>query len=196
MSNRNLLRSLALATSLFALPVLAEPVEWPIDPAHTHVGFVVPHLMISEVEGEFRTFSGKALLEEKDLTKSQVELSIDATSIDTGNADRDKHLKSAEFFDVQNHPKITFKSTKITKAGKGYKLKGELTIHGVTKEVTLDATLSEAIVNPWGKQVRAGKITGKIKRADFGLNWNKTLDKGGVLVGEEVTLDIKFELSK
>ena len=190
------LRALALASSLFVLPALAEPVEWTIDPAHTHVGFSVAHLVVSEVEGEFKTFSGKAQLDEKDLTKSQVEFSIDAASIDTGNADRDKHLKSAEFLDVQNHPKITFKSTKITKAGKGYKLKGELSIHGVTKEVTLDATLSEPVANPWGKQVRGGKITGKIKRADFGLTWNKPLDKGGLLVGEEVTISIKLEVNK
>jgi polyisoprenoid-binding protein YceI len=196
MFHRNVLQSLALACSLFALPVLAEPVAWEIDAAHTRVGFSVPHLMVSEVEGAFKTFSGSALLEEKDLTKSQVEFSIDAASIDTGNADRDKHLKSAEFFDVQNHPKITFKSKKITKAGKAYKLQGDLTIRGVTKPVTLDATLSEPIANPWGKQVRGGKITGKIKRSDFGLNWNKTLDKGGVVVGEDVTLSIKLELNK
>jgi polyisoprenoid-binding protein YceI len=196
MFKRNLLQSLALASSLFVLPVLAEPVEWTIDPAHTHVGFSVAHLVVSEVEGEFKTFSGKALLEEKDLTKSQVEFSIDVGSIDTGSGDRDKHLKSAEFFDVQNHPKITFKSSKISKAGKGYKLKGELTIRGVTKEVTLDATLSEPIVNPWGKQVRGGKISGKIKRGDFGITWNKPLDKGGLVVGDDVTIDIKLELNK
>lgn len=193
---RKALQSLALACSLFALPVLAEPAPWAIDPAHTRVGFSVPHLVVSEVEGAFKTFTGSALLEEKDLTKSQVELSIDAASIDTGNADRDKHLKGADFFDVQNHPKITFKSAKITKAGKGYKLKGDLTIRGITKPVTLDATLSEPVADPWGKQVRAGKITGKIKRSDFGISWNKTLDKGGVLVGEDVALDIKIELTK
>jgi polyisoprenoid-binding protein YceI len=196
MINRKALQSLALACSLFALPVLAEPVAWEIDPAHTHVGFSVAHLVVSEVEGAFKTFSGKALLEEKDLTKSEVEFSIDTASIDTGNADRDKHLKSPDFFDAQSHPKITFKSSKITKAGKGYKLKGDLTIRGVTKPVTLDATLSEPINDPWGKQVRAGKISGKIKRADFGLAWNKTLDKGGLLVGEDVTIAIKLELKK
>lgn len=196
MLRRKALQSLALACSLFALPVLAETVAWEIDPAHTRVGFIVPHLMVSEVEGSFKTFSGTAQLDEKDLTKSLVEFSIDAASIDTGNADRDKHLKSAEFFDVQNHPKITFKSTKISKAGKGYKLAGDLTIHGVTKPVTLEATLSQPIANPWGKQVRGGKITGKVKRSDFGLNWNKTLDKGGVLVGEDVTINIKLELNK
>jgi polyisoprenoid-binding protein YceI len=196
MRNRKALQSLALACSLFALPVLAEPVAWEIDMAHTRVGFSVAHLVVSEVEGNFKTFSGSALLEEKDLTKSVLELSIDAASLDTGSADRDKHLKSADFFDVQNHPKITFKSTKITKAGKGYKIKGDITIRGVTKPVTLDATLSEPITNPWGKQVRGGKISGKVKRGDFGLAWNKTLDKGGVLVGEDVTIAIKFELNK
>jgi polyisoprenoid-binding protein YceI len=160
------------------------------------VGFSVTHMVVSEVDGEFKKFSGKALLDDKDLTKSSVEFSIDAASINTDNADRDKHLRSPDFFDAEKFPKLTFQSTKITKAGKGYKLKGNLTIHGVTKEVTLDAQVSEPIANPWGKQVRGVKITGKVKREDFGLAWNKTLDKGGLVVGSEVALNIKLELNK
>jgi polyisoprenoid-binding protein YceI len=190
------LGSLAVLSALLALPAAAEPVEWAIDAAHAHVGFSVSHMVVSEVDGNFKTFSGKALIDEKDLTKSQVEFSIDAASINTDNADRDKHLRSAEFFDTEKFPKITFKSTKITKAGKGYKLKGDLTIHGVTKEVTLDAQVSEAITNPWGKQVRGVKLSGKVKRDDYGLTWNKTLDKGGLAVGNEVTLNVKLELNK
>jgi polyisoprenoid-binding protein YceI len=190
------LRSLALMSALMALPALAEQSEWAIDAGHARVGFTVSHMVVSEVDGEFKTFSGKALLDDKDLTKSQVEFSIDVASINTDNADRDKHLRSPDFFDATKFPKITFKSTKITKAGKGYKLKGDLTIRGITKEVTLDAQVSEALTNPWGKQVRGVKINGKIKRDDFGITWNKSLDKGGVVLGSDVALNVKLELNK
>jgi polyisoprenoid-binding protein YceI len=208
MFTRASLQALALFSALAALPVSAQSTqatpapapaaqsEWTIDNAHTHVGFSVGHMVFSEVEGEFRTFQGKVWLDEKDPSKSHVEFTADIASINTNNEDRDKHLRSPDFFDAAKFPKLTFKSTKISKAGKGYKLKGELTIHGVTKEVTLDATLSDSVQNPWGKLVRAAKISGKIKREDFGLTWNKTLDKGGVLVGSEVTIDVKLELNK
>jgi polyisoprenoid-binding protein YceI len=195
MKIQSLLPSLALTSVLFSSAAFAAPTEWTIDPAHTSIGFTVPHMVVSEVDGRFKTFTGKALLEEADLTKSTVEFSADVVSIETGDAKRDEHLKSPDFFDAAKFPKLTFTSTKITKAGKGYKLKGNLTIHGVSKEVTLDATLSQAVKNPWGIQVRAAKITGKIKREDFGLSWNKTLDQGGVVVGNEVALDIKLELN-
>lgn len=170
--------------------------EWTLDPSHSRIGFTVPHMVISEVDGQFKKWSGKALLDEKNLHNSQVELTIDAASIDTGDAKRDEHLRAPDFFDAAKYPEIKFKSSRITKAGKGYKLQGDLTIHGVTKPVTLDATVSNAVMNPWGKQVRAVRITGKLKRQDFGLNWNKTLDKGGVLVGDNVELNIKLELDK
>lgn len=194
---------LALGFSLLAGTALAEnpaspagPTEWAIDAAHAEVGFSVSHMVVSEVEGEFKSYSGKVLLDEKDLTKSSLEFSADIASIDTGVADRDKHLRSGDFFDAEKHPKLSFKSKKITKAGKGYKIKGDLTIRGVTKEVTLDATLSDAVTNPWGKQVRGAKISGKINRNDFGVSWNKSLDKGGLVVGEEVAIEIKLELNK
>jgi polyisoprenoid-binding protein YceI len=208
MFTRASLQALALLSALGALPVYAQSpqttpapaptaqTEWAIDNAHTHVGFSVGHMVFSEVEGEFKTFQGKVLLDEKDPSRSTVEFSADVASINTNNEDRDKHLRSPDFFDAAKFPKLTFKSSKITKAGKGYKLKGQLTIHGVTKEVTLDATVSESVQNPWGKLVRAAKVTGKIKREDFGLTWNKTLDKGGVLVGSEVTIEVKLELNK
>jgi len=196
MNMNRLLSSVAVATALLALPALAESAEWTVDPAHTTIGFSVPHMVVSEVDGKFKTYTAKALLDEADLTKSTVEFSADVASIDTGDAKRDEHLKSPDFFDAAKFPKVTFKSTKITKSGKGYKLKGELSLHGVTKEVTLDATVSAAIKNPWGKLVRSVKITGKVKRADYGLSWNKTLDQGGVLIGDEVTLHLKLEIDK
>jgi polyisoprenoid-binding protein YceI len=187
---------LALGSALLAAPALAEGTEWTIDSAHSHFGFVAPHLVVSEVEGEFHTATGKVLIDEADLTKSTVELTLDTNSIDTDNADRDKHLKSPDFFDTAKYPQITFKSTAIKKAGKAFKVTGDLTMHGVTKPVTLDVELSNAITNPWGKQVRAVKVKGKLNRQDFGVAWNKTMDKGGVVVGDEVTLNIKLELNR
>jgi polyisoprenoid-binding protein YceI len=196
---------LAAALSFAVAPVLADnatsvdaatTTEWAIDATHAHVGFSVPHMVVSEVEGQFKSFSGNVALDEKDPTRSRVSFTAQVASIDTDNADRDEHLKGPEFFDAAKYPQIQFKSTKITKSGKGYKVVGELTIRGVTKPVTLDATLSEAVQNPWGKQVRASKLTGRIKRSDFGVSWNKALDKGGVLVGDEVTIEVKLELNK
>jgi polyisoprenoid-binding protein YceI len=200
-------RSLITAVTLAALvpvtvagPVLAaepsSPVEWSIDPTHTQVGFTVPHMVVSEVDGVFRQFSGKVLLDEKDITKSNVELTVQVASIDTGVPDRDKHLRSGDFFAADQFPTITFKSTKITKAGKAYKVTGDMIIRGVTKSVTLDATLSDAVTSPWGKQVRGAKLTGKLNRLDYGVSWNKSLDKGGIAVGNEVTIEVKAEINK
>ena len=131
-----------------------------------------------------------------DLTKSQVSVDINAGSIDTGDQKRDDHLKSPDFFDTKKFPKVLFKSTKIAKSGAGYKLTGDLTIRDVTKSVTLDATVSAPVKTPWGNQARAAKVTGKIKRGDFGLKWNKALETGGVVVGDEVTIDVKAEVTK
>jgi polyisoprenoid-binding protein YceI len=203
MTKQSLIATVSLAALLPALvagPALAAetsaPVEWTIDPTHTQVGFTVPHMVVSEVDGRFKEFSGKVLLDEKDLTKSKVELTVQVASIDTGVADRDKHLRSGDFFDAEKHPTIVFKSTKVAKAGKGYKITGEITIRGVTKTVTFDATLSDAVTSPWGKQVRGAKITGKLNRLDFGVSWNKALDKGGIAVGNEVTIEVKTEINK
>jgi len=204
MQTRSLIAAVSLAAlvpATVAAPALAAEthaaVEWTIDPTHTQVGFTVPHLVVSEVDGLFKQFSGKVLLDEKDVTKSQVELTVQVASIDTGVPDRDKHLRSSDFFDAEHHPTITFKSTKITKAGKNaYKVTGDMSIRGVTKSVTLNATLSEAITSPWGKQVRGAKLSGKINRSDFGVSWNKTLDKGGIAVGNEVTITVKAEINK
>lgn len=191
------MRTLLAVAAVALTTSLAHAEEWAIDAAHTRVGFSVPHLVVSEVEGVFHEVKGKIDIDDKDLTKSAVDLTIVASSVDTGNADRDKHLKGADFFDVTKYPALTFKSAKIAKAGKDkFKVTGELKIRDVTKTVTLDVTASEPVQNPWGKQVRAVKVEGKVKRTDYGLNWNKTLDKGGVLVGEDVTISIRFELNK
>jgi polyisoprenoid-binding protein YceI len=187
---------------LAALPLLvagiahADSVEWKFDNSHTNIGFSVPHLVVSSVEGRFKEATAKVSLDDADLTKSEVAVEINAASIDTNEAKRDEHLKGPDFFDTKKFPKLTFKSTKIAKAGSGYKLTGNLTIRDVTKPVTLDATLSAPVKTPWGNQARAAKLTGKLKRSDFGLKWNKALEAGGVVVGEEVTLNITTEVTK
>ena len=190
--------SLALLGAL-AMPrsVAAETAEWALDGSHSRIGFSVSHMVVSSVSGRFKQFSGKVELDDADPTKSHVDISIKTESIDTDEAKRDEHLRSPEFFDAKKFPTLSFRSTKIAKAGgKKYKLAGDLTIHGVTKAVTLDAELSDPVKSPWGKMVRSVKLAGKVKRGDFGLKWNKTLDAGGVLVGEDVTLDIQVEINK
>lgn len=187
---------------IFALPLLiasvahADAAVWKLDPSHTKVGFSVPHLVVSSVDGRFNESTASVKLDDADLTKSQVTVDINAASIDTGDKKRDDHLRSPEFFDTQKFPKLTFKSTKIAKSGAGYKLTGDLTIHGVTKSVTLDATLSAPMKTPFGNQARAAKVTGKVNRGDFGLKWNMPVETGGVLVGEEVTINVTAEVTK
>lgn len=187
---------------LAALPLLvagiahADSVEWKLDPAHTSIGFTVPHLVVSSVDGRFKEATATVKLDDADLSKSEVSVTINAASVDTGEAKRDDHLRGPDFFDAKKFPNLTFKSTKITKAGAGYKLAGNLTIRDVTKPVTLDATLSAPVKTPWGNQARAATLTGKVKRSEFGLKWNKALETGGVLVGEDVTINVKAELTK
>jgi polyisoprenoid-binding protein YceI len=185
-----------------ALPLLiaglahADAAEWSLDTAHTKIGFSVSHLVVSSVDGQFSQASAKIKLDEADLTKSDVAVEINAASIDTQDEKRDTHLKGPDFFDTQKFPKITFKSTKIAKAGADYKLTGNLTIRDVTKPVTLTGTLSAPVKTPWGKQVRAAKLTGKIIRSEFGMKWNKSLDSGGFVVGDEVALTVNAEVAK
>jgi polyisoprenoid-binding protein YceI len=187
---------------LAALPLLvvgiahADSVEWKLDLSHSSVGFSVPHLVISSVDGRFKEATAKISLDDADLTKSQASVEINAASIDTGDQKRDDHLKGPDFFDVKKFPKLAFKSTKIVKAGAAYKLTGDLTIRDITKSVTLDATISKPVKTPWGNQARAAKLSGKIKRGDFGLTWNKALEAGGVVVGDDVTIDVKAEVTK
>lgn len=175
----------------------AETTAWVLDSSHSKIGFTVPHMVVSTVSGRFKQASGTISLDEANLAKSDVEISIKVDSIDTDEPKRDEHLKSPDFFDASKYPLIVFKSTKIAPAGgTKYKLTGELTMHGVSKLVTLDANISQAVKNPWGKMVRAVKLTGKLKRSDYGLKWNKALEAGGVVVGDEVTLDIQVEINR
>jgi polyisoprenoid-binding protein YceI len=190
-------RRFALALGLLAAAAggaLAES-SWEIDPAHTAVQFSVRHMMISNVRGEFTTFSGTVRADEKDLTRSVIEATIDAASIDTRQAKRDEHLRSPDFLDVARFPKITFRSKRIEPAGSGrWKVRGDLTLHGVTREVVLDVEGPTPEVRDPGGKTRAGAhATTTLKRSDFGISWNKTLDSGGVVVGDDVAVTIDVE---
>jgi polyisoprenoid-binding protein YceI len=183
-------------TAVIAASQSTKPTQWQIDPAHSAAHFSVRHLMISNVRGEFTNINGSALIDPADLSKSSVEVTIQAASLSTREPQRDEHLRSADFFDVAKYPALTFRSKRIESLGAEYfKLVGDLTIHGVTKEVTLDIEgPTPAIKDPWGN-VRVG-VTGstKINRKDFGLVWNALTETGGLVVGDEVKITIEAEL--
>ena len=192
------IRGIGILAMLLALPAGAANTTWKIDPAHSAAHFSVRHLGISNVRGDFTKIAGAVQLDDQDVTKSTVEVTIDASSVDTRVADRDKDLRSERFFDVANYPTLTFKSKKIEQVGEGkLKVTGDLTIRGVTKEVVLEVEGPTApIKDPWGNQ-RTG-VTGstKINRQDFGVKWNAKLDSGGVVVGDEVAITFDIELVK
>lgn len=199
MRTANLLALASISFGLLALPgALARAATWDIDPAHSSLEFSVRHMMATTVKGQFAKFSGSIDLDDKDIAKSTVEVNVDVASIDTHEPKRDGHLKSPDFFDVAKYPTATFKSTKVQKAGKNkLKVTGDLTLHGVTKPVVLEVEgPSQPYKTPFGTTVRGVHATAKIDRKDFNITWNKTLDSGGVLVGNEVTLDINAELSE
>ena len=170
---------------------------WTIDPAHSSAEFKVKHMMISNVKGKFSGLSGKLILNEGDLSKSSIEASIPAATIHTGDEQRDGHLKSADFFDVEKFPNLTFTSVKVVPGGDGGKVTGDLTMHGVTKQVTFDVEgPSDPNKDPWGNMRIGLSATTKINRKDFGLVWNAALETGGVLVGEDVTISLEVQLIK
>lgn len=176
----------------------ATTTTWNIDPVHSVAEFKVKHMMISNVKGQFTGLKGKLVLDEGDISKSSVENSIEAASITTRDAQRDAHLKSADFLDVEKFPELTFKSTRITRAGEGQlKVAGDLTIHGITRnEVFIVEGPTPPAKDPW-RNTRLGlSATTKINRKDFGLNWNAALETGGLLVGDEVTLTLDVQFVK
>jgi polyisoprenoid-binding protein YceI len=183
-------------TTVTAVAQSTKPTEWKLDPAHSAAHFSVRHLMISNVRGEFTKIGGSVLLNPGDLTKSSVDVTIEAASLSTREPQRDEHLRSADFFDVAKYPTLTFRSKRIEKDGEEYfKVTGDLTIHGVTKDVTFAIEgPTPSVKDPWGN-IRAG-ITGttKINRKDFGLVWNGLTETGGVMVGDEVKINIEAEL--
>ena len=170
--------------------------KWAIDPTHSAVGFKVKHMMFTNVKGNFEKYDATIISDEADFTNATIEFSADIDSINTNNADRDTHLKSADFFDAENHPKLTFKASSFTKTGDDYEIAGDLSMHGVTKFVKFPAEFSGLMTDPWGNTKAGLNISGKINRKDWGLNWNSALEAGGVLVSEEVKLEIELQLLK
>lgn len=184
-----------LSACLWLSPVQAS--TWSLDADHSTIGFSVKHAMISNVHGNFRKASGTLEYDEKDISKSKVEIEIAVDSIDTRNEKRDGHLKSPDFFNVAKFPTMTFKSSKIKKVGKGLEIDGQLTIHGVSKNVVLKVDgPSQAVKDPFGLTRAAASATTKINRKDFGLTWSQALEAGGVLVGDEITIQIDAEFLK
>lgn len=169
--------------------------KYVLDPAHSTASFSIKHMMIAKVHGGFEKLSGSFNYDAQDPSKSSVEASIEGASINTRDSQRDAHLKSADFFDVEKYPTITFKSTQLEKNGDGLIITGDLTIHGVTKKVSLDVEgPTPEIKDPWGNMKIGASGTTKIKRKDFGLEWNAALEAGGFLVGDDVqiTVDAQF----
>ena len=182
---------------LIALPALAHADTWQIDPAHTNVEFTVRHMMISNVKGQFQKTSGTIAANGNDPASAKIDATIDASSVDTRVEKRDAHLKSPAFLDVDKFPTITFKSTKIEAVGPNkWKVTGDLTLHGVTKEVTLAVEPTAPIKDPWGNTRAGASATTKISRKDFGLTWNKVIEAGGAVVGDEVSVSIDVEAVK
>lgn len=176
----------------------APTTTWKLDPAHSGAEFKVKHMMISNVKGSFSGLSGTLIEHTVDASLSSVEASIDVSTVSTGDAQRDGHLKSGDFFEIEKFPTMTFKSTGVEKTGEAeYSVTGELTLHGVTKEVTLAVEGPSApAVDPWGNTRIGISATTKINRKDFGLNWNATLEAGGILVGETVQISIDAQFIK
>jgi polyisoprenoid-binding protein YceI len=193
-------RRMILAAAIFCLaaPGTLHAGPWEFDPAHTGVHFKVRHLMISSVRGEFEKVFGKIVYDEADVTKSTADITIDAASVNTRVAKRDEDLRGPNFLDVMKYPTIVFKSKRVEKTGNGtLKMAGDLTIRGVTKEVVLTVDgPTPAIKDPGGNFRVGGQATTKINRKDFGLVWNKTLETGGVVVGDEVEITIDVEIYK
>lgn len=189
--------ALAAAVALLSAAAMAQAVQYEIDPVHSSAQFSVRHMMVSNVRGEFAKVTGTVVYDPKDLKASSVQATIDATSINTHEPRRDNHLKSSDFFDVAKYPTLTFQSTKVEAAGEGkLRVTGDLTIHGVTREVVLDVDgpSPEVKVGPDFKSGASASTT--ISRKDFGLLWNKVLEAGGWVVGDEVKITLEIEMGR
>lgn len=194
------LTRIAVTTGLAAvlsLPAVAATSEWKIDPQHSSAQFSVRHMTISTVRGAFSKVNGTIVLDDKDITKSTVDVTIDVSTVDTREPNRDNDLRSDKFFDVAHFPTMTFKSKKVEQVSPGkLKVTGDLTIRGTTKEVVLDVEGPTAPINAFGGIRAAANATTKINRQDFGVKWNATLDNGGVVVSDDVNITIDTEMTK
>jgi polyisoprenoid-binding protein YceI len=171
--------------------------KWVLDAVHSSVDFSVRHMMIATVRGTFHKFDANIVADPEDLTTAEIEFTVDVTSVDTRNEDRDNHLRSADFFDAEHHPKMIFKATRIVKKGDGeYDVTGDLTIRGVTRPVTFQVTYGGRGKDPWGNERVGFTAQGELNRKDFGLTWNAALETGGVLVSDEVKVSLDLQAIK
>lgn len=168
--------------------------NWVLEPTHSEVNFKVRHMMISNVSGHFKSFDSSVETDDENIATASVSFTVNVDSISTNNEQRDGHLKSADFFDAENHPQIKFISTSLTsKGGDDYKLKGNLTIRSTTKEVTFDVEFGGIAKDPWGNTRAGFSVTGKINRKDYGLNWSAVTEAGGIVVGDDVKFEVHVE---
>ena len=187
-----------IAILALAIPVFSYASTWQMDPDHSSFQFKIRHLTVSNVKGDFSKAKGVVTIDEKDITQLKVEVTIDAASVNTSHAKRDEHLRGPDFFDVTKYPTITFVSKKVMKADTNrLKVIGDLTLRGVTREISVDVEgPTPEVKDPWGSFRRGATATTKINRRDFGMTWNKVLDTGGFLVGEDVDIYVEVELVK
>jgi polyisoprenoid-binding protein YceI len=186
----------AIALLVFFIPVFTYAATWQMDPDHSSFQFKIRHLTVSNVKGDFSKSRGVVMIDDQNITHLKVEVFIDAASINTGHAQRDEHLRGPDFFEVTKYPTITFVSKKVIKTEPNrLKVVGDLTIHGVTREITVDVEgPTPEVKDPWGNFRRGATATAKINRRDFGLTWSKVLDSGGLVVGDEVNIYVEVEL--
>ncbi len=171
--------------------------KWSLDPTHSEIGFKVKHLMFTNVSGHFTSFTASAETEGDNFYNAKIDFSADTNSVSTNNEQRDAHLKGADFFDAAAFPKMSFTATKFADKGDGeYELAGDLTMHGVTHPVKLNAEFGGIVKDPWGNTKAGFSLNGKLNRKDFGLNWNAVLETGGVMVSEEVKIHAEIQLVK
>jgi len=178
------------------IPILSDAATWQMDPAHSSFEFKIRHLTVSNVKGDFSKVQGVAIIDDQNITQLKVEVAIDAASVNTGHTQRDEHLRGPDFFDVTKYPTITFVSKKVIKIDTNrLKVIGDLTLRGVTREITVDVEgPTPEVKDPWGNFRRGATATAKINRRDFGITWNKVLDTGGLVIGDEVNITIEVEL--
>lgn len=171
--------------------------KWNVDPAHSSIDFAIRHMMVSKVKGTFESFEASIEADLEDLTTASIEFSVDVNSISTRNEDRDNHLRSADFFDVEQYPKMTFKATQITKKSPGeYEVTGDLTIRGTTKPESFIVSFEGTGKDPWGNEKAGFEAHGSISRSEYGLKWNAALETGGVLVGDQVQISLEIQAAK
>ena len=191
------MKKLSIVIALFSVALASAQTTWNIDPSHSSIRFAVDHMVISEVEGIFSKYEGSIVATKDDFSDAKINFVVDVNSVNTDNEKRDGHLRGADFFETEKYPKMTFVSTSVEKTGAGkYNLKGNLSLHGVTKEITLAMTYGGTTKDPWGNTKAGLKVIGVINRTDFGLKYNSVLEAGSLMIGEEVTITAKVELAK